>query len=151
MMSEAVTQLTETLFNQLQSETFALLATVDAETNGPTSTAISWLYASNPGTLRFAVDHRSRLVHNILNNPKVTLTIFGGEKVYAVNGAAKVAQDPLRDVPFKMCCFDVEVEAVRNALFYGAHLSSPPEYTRSLDRYAAELLDGQVMSAMKKA
>ncbi|NGZ73861.1 pyridoxamine 5'-phosphate oxidase family protein [Saccharibacillus alkalitolerans] len=150
-MSEAVTQLTESLFMQLQGETFALLATVDAETNGPTSTAISWLYAVNPGTLRFAVDHRSRLVRNMMHNPKVTLTVFGGEKVYAVNGTARVAQDPLQDVPFKMCCFDVEVEAVRNALFYGAHLSSSPEYTRTLDFQAAEMLDGQVMSAMKKA
>lgn len=150
-MSEAVTQLTETLFTQLQGETFALLATVDAETQGPTSTAISWVYAVNPGTLRFVVDHRSRLVRNILANPQVTLTVFGGEKVYAVNGSAVVAQDPLQDVPFKMCCFDVEVEAVRNALFYGAHLSSPPVYTRMLDLHAAETLDGQVMSAMKKA
>ncbi|WP_037289919.1 pyridoxamine 5'-phosphate oxidase family protein [Saccharibacillus sacchari] len=150
-MSEAVTQMTEFLFTQLQSDTFALLATVDAETNGPTSTAISWLYAVNPATLRFAVDHRSRLVRNILENPKVTLTVFGGEKMFAINGTARVAQNPLQDVPFKMCCFDVNVEAVRNALFYGAHLSSPPEYTRALDRHAAELLDSQVMNAMKKA
>lgn len=150
-MSEAVTQMTESLFIQLQSETFALLATVDAETNGPTSTTISWLYAVNPGTLRFAVDHRSRLVRNILHNPKVTLTIFGGEKVYAINGTASVVQDPLQDVPFRMCCFDVEVEAVRNALFYGAHLSSPPQYSRTLDIHAAEFLDSQVMNAMRKA
>lgn len=150
-MSEAVTQLTETLFTQLQGETFALLATVDAETKGPTSTAISWFYAVNPGMLRFAVDHRSRLVRNILDNPKVTITVFGGGKVYAVNGTAQVAQNPLRDVPFKMCCFDVNVEAVRNALFYGTHLSSSPTYTRMLDPRAADLLDGQVMSAMKKA
>ncbi|GGN96652.1 pyridoxamine 5'-phosphate oxidase family protein [Saccharibacillus kuerlensis] len=150
-MSEAVTQLTESLFTQLQSETFALLATVDAESNGPTSTAISWVYAVNPATLRFAVDHRSRLVHNILHNPKVTITVFGGGKVYAVNGTARVAQDPLQNVPFKMCCFDVNVEAVRNALFYGAHLSSLPEYTRALDLHAAERLDGQVMNAMKNA
>ncbi|MDO3409192.1 pyridoxamine 5'-phosphate oxidase family protein [Saccharibacillus sp. CPCC 101409] len=150
-MSEAVTQMTESLFTQLQGETFVLLATVDAETNGPTSTAVSWIYAVNPSTLRFAVDHRSRLVRNMMCNPKVTITIFGGEKVYAVNGTARVAQDPLKDVPFKMCCFDVEVEAVRNALFYGAHLSSAPEYTRMLDRDAADLLDSRVMSAMKKA
>jgi len=150
-MSEAVTQMTEFLFTQLQNDIFALLSTVDAETNGPTSTAISWMYAVTPSTIRFAVDHRSRLVRNMLVNPKVTLTVFSGEKMFAINGTVRVAQNPLEDVPFKMCCFDMDVEAVRNALFYGAHLSSPPAFTRKLDSYAAEQLDSQVMNAMKKA
>ncbi|SET64629.1 pyridoxamine 5'-phosphate oxidase family protein [Paenibacillus sp. NFR01] len=150
-MSEAVAQLNETLLSMLQSETFVLLNTVDAESGGPTSTAISWIYAVSPSVIRLAIDHRSRLVNNIKVNPLVTVTIFGGGTVYAVNGRASVKQDPLADVPFKMCCFDIEIEAVRNALFYGASLESAPKYAKVYDARAAEKLDGQVFAAMKKA
>ncbi|MGP3784442.1 pyridoxamine 5'-phosphate oxidase family protein [Paenibacillus sp. 1A_MP2] len=116
-MSEAVTQLTESLLQQFKNETFVLLSTVDVETGGPTSTAISWVYAENASTLRVAIDHRSRLVNNMIENPAITVTIFGEEMVYAVNGRASVRQNPLQDVPFNMCCFDISIEAVRNALF----------------------------------
>lgn len=128
-MSEAVAQLNETLLSMLQSETFVLLNTVDAETGGPTSTAISWLYAVSPSTVRLAIDHRSRLVNNMKVNPLITITVFGEGTVYAINGSAAVKQDPLEDVPFKMCCFDVEIQAVRNALFT-ARSWTPPQDMR---------------------
>ena len=70
--------------------------------------------------------------------------------VYAVNGRASVRQDPLQDVPFNMCCFDIKIEAVRNALFYGAQLSSVPQFVKIYDQRAAEKLDEQVFAAMKK-
>ncbi|MEK4077707.1 pyridoxamine 5'-phosphate oxidase family protein [Paenibacillus sp. FSL M7-0656] len=150
-MSEAVTQLTESLLQQFKNETFVLLSTVDVESGGPTSTAISWIYAENASTLRVAIDHRSRLVNNMITNPLITVTVFGEETVYAVNGRAAVRQDPLLDVPFNMCCFDITIEAVRNALFYGAQLSSVPQYVKIYDQRAAEKLDEQVFAAMKKA
>ncbi|MFC3745482.1 pyridoxamine 5'-phosphate oxidase family protein [Paenibacillus sp. GCM10012306] len=150
-MSEAVAQLNESLLSMLQSETFVLLNTVDAETSGPTSTAISWIYAVSPSVLRIAVDHRSRLVNNMKVNPMVTITVFGESTVYAINGRAAVRQDRLDDVPFNICCFDVEIEAVRNALFYGAKLDSAPRYVKVYDQRAAEKLDGQVFAAMQKA
>lgn len=129
-MSEAVAQLNETLLSMLQSETFVLLNTVDAESGGPTSTAISWIYAVSPSTVRLAVDHRSRLVNNMKVNPLVTVTVFGEGTVYAINGNAVVKQDPLQDVPFKMCCFDVEIMAVRNALFMERSLNPPQDMQR---------------------
>lgn len=150
-MSGSVTQMTETLLTQLQSETFVLLSTVDAETGGPTSSAISWIYALNAATLRIAIDHRSRLVENIKNNPLVTITVFGDGTVHAINGRATIALDPLPEVPFKLCCFDISIEAVRNALFYGAQLSSAPQYIKTYDQRASDKLDGQVFSAMQKA
>ncbi|WP_429368319.1 pyridoxamine 5'-phosphate oxidase family protein [Paenibacillus sp. DS2015] len=150
-MSEAVTQMTDNLLSQLQSETFVLLSTVDAETGGPTSSAISWIYALNASTLRLAIDHRSRLVENIKSIPMVTITVFGEGTVHAINGRAAVACELLPDVPFRMCCFDISIEAVRNALFYGAQLSAAPQYVKTYDQRAAEKLDGQVFSAMQKA
>ncbi|MDM5276486.1 pyridoxamine 5'-phosphate oxidase family protein [Paenibacillus silvae] len=150
-MSEAVTQLTESLLQQFKDETFVLLNTVDVESGGPTSTAISWIYAENASTFRLAIDHRSRLVNNMIQNPLITITVFGEEMVYAVNGRASVRQDPLLGVPFNMCCFDITIEAVRNALFYGAQLSSVPQFVKIYDQRAAEKLDEQVFAAMKKA
>ena len=150
-MSESVTQMTDTLLSQLKSETFVLLNTIDVETGGPTSSAISWVYALNASTLRLAIDYRSRLVENIRNNPLVTITVFTDGKVHAINGRASVALDPLPEVPFKLCCFDISIEAVRNALFYGAQLSSAPQYIKTYDQRASEKLDGQVFSAMQKA
>lgn len=150
-MSEAVTQLTESLLQQFKSETFVLLATVDAESGGPTSSVISWIYAENASTLCIALDHRSRLVNNIIRNPAITVTVFGESTIYAINGRASVRQDPLQEVPFNMCCFDISIEAVRNALFYGAELASVPQYVKIYDQRAAEKLDQQVFAAMKKA
>lgn len=151
MMSETVTQLSDSLYTALQSETFVLLNTVDRESGGPTSSAISWLYAVDHATLRLALDHRSRLVGNIKANPRVTVSVFGKETIYAINGRATVVQDPLEGVPFKMCCFDVRIDAVRNALFYGAQLVSAPVYAKVYDQRAADMLDSQVFAAMKKA
>lgn len=150
-MSEVVTQLSESLFSTFQSETFVLLNTVDQESGGPTSSAISWIYAADYSTLRLALDHRSRLVGNIKANPRVTVTVFGENTIYAINGKADVVQDPLQDVPFQMCCFEVHIDAVRNALFYGAQLASQPQYAKVYDQRAADMLDTQVFSAMKKA
>ncbi|AZK46864.1 pyridoxamine 5'-phosphate oxidase family protein [Paenibacillus lentus] len=150
-MSEIVTQLSEPLYSAFQSEMFVLLSTVDAESGGPTSSAISWIYALDHSTLRLTLDHRSRLVGNIKAHPKVTITAFGEGTIYAINGSASVAQDPLKGVPFQMCCFDVRIEAVRNALFYGAQLVSAPVYKKVYDRRAADMLDTQVFDAMKKA
>lgn len=151
MMSELVTQLSEALYTAFQSETFVLLSTVDEETGGPTSSAISWIYARDYSTLRLALDHRSRLVRNIMAHPRITVTVFEEETIYAINGKAEVVQDPLEGVPFKMCCFDLKIDAVRNALFYGAQLASAPTYAKVYDQRAAEMLDNQVFAAMKKA
>lgn len=150
-MSEVVTQLSEQLFTTFQSETFVLLNTIDAESGGPTSSVISWIYAVDLSTLRLALDHRSRLVGNIKNQPLVTISVFGEETIYAINGKATVVQDLLEGVPFQMCCFDVHIEAVRNALFYGAQLASGPVFNKVYDRRAADMLDAQVFEAMRKA
>ncbi|MNR64744.1 hypothetical protein D3C85_1874900 [compost metagenome] len=66
-------------------------------------------------------------------------------------GKAKLVTDALEDVPFKLVCFDIEIEVIRDAMFYGARLSSQPQYEKTYDQRAAEKLDGQVFAAMKKA
>lgn len=150
-MAEVLTSLPETMFDQLQHENFVLLHTVDAESGGPTSSAISWIYAVDRGKLRFALDGRSRLIANLQANPEISITLFGGGSVHAVYGRASVVAGKLEGVPFPLACIDIEVSAVRDAMFYGARLSVQPEYEKTYDKRAADRLDGQVFEAMRKA
>lgn len=150
-MSEKVTQLSEVLFEQLQKEKFVMLHTIDTDSDGPTSSAISWIYAVDDTTLRFAVDQRSRLVANIRKNALVALTVFATGTLHEITGKADVVTEALEEVPFKLTCFDVTIHSVRDAMFYGARISVEPEYEKTYDKRAAEKLDNQVFSAMKKA
>ncbi len=150
-MSEALTALPDKLFDKLQKEPFVMLSTVDAESGGPTNNAISWVYAVNPTTIRFAIDRRSRLIGNIEHNPRVSVTFFAEGSVHTVYGSAAVKADVLDDVPFKLACYDIAVDFVRESMFYGSRISVGPEFEKTYDKRAAEKLDNQVLAAMRKA
>lgn len=150
-MAELLTALPETLFEELQKEKFVLLATVDAETNSPQMNAISWVYAVSPTRIRFAVDKRSRIIANLQANRFVSLSFFGSGSFHTATGNAVIVTDALEEVPFKLTCVDVEIETLRDAMFYGSKISVEPEYEKTYDQRAAAKLDGQVYNAMKKA
>lgn len=150
-MSERETELSDTLYAQLQKEKLVMLHTIDADSAGPTSSAISWVYAVNPTTMRFAIDQRSRIVANIKKNPQVAISIFTSGTVYEILGKTEVVTDVLDEVPFKLTCTDIKIDSVRDAMFYGARISTEPEYEKTYDKRAAKKLDEQVFSAMKKA
>lgn len=151
MAEELKTELTEELLTQLQSEKLVLLHTVDAETGSPTSNCISWVYAVDSKTLRFAVDKRSRIIANIEKNGLTALSLFAMNTVYEVKGKGSIKVEALDDVPFKLSCIDIEISSLRDTMFYGARISVEPEYEKTYDKRAAEKLDNQVFSAMKKA
>jgi hypothetical protein len=150
-MSEIITSLDEKLFNELQNEKLVLLHTVDSDTGAPTSSAISWVFAPNKESVRFAVDQRSRLVANVKANAKVSLTIFANNTVNIVYGQASIVVDELDEVPFKLTCVDIHIESVRDGMFYGSRISVEPAYEKTYDKRAAEKLDSEVFAAMKKA
>jgi hypothetical protein len=150
-MAERETQLSDAVFAQLQNEKFVMLHTIDADSEGPTSSAISWVYAVDSNTLRFSVDQRSRIVANIRKSPQVAVTVFASGTVHEIIGKTTIVSDALEDVPFKLTCMDIAVESTRDAMFYGARISTEPEYEKTYDKRAAEKLDNQVFSAMKKA
>jgi hypothetical protein len=150
-MAELFTSLPEPLFSVLQREKFLLLNTLDFETGAPSVHAVSWVYAKDQATIRFAIDQRSRIMTNILENPLVTLSFIGAGSVYAIYGSARVVIDLLEGVPLKLCCVDVDIDSVRDAMFYGSRIVTEPEYEKTYDKRAAKKLDGQVFDAMKKA
>ncbi|MFC5532159.1 pyridoxamine 5'-phosphate oxidase family protein [Cohnella yongneupensis] len=150
-MAETTTVLTDALYAQLQKENFVLLHTVDTDSGSPTTSAISWIYAVDAARLRFALDGRSRLIANMVSRPETSVTVFGGGTVHAVYGKAVMVAEHLDGVPFPLACMDIEITAVRDAMFYGARLAVLPEVQKTYDKRAADRLDGQVFDAMKKA
>lgn len=150
-MAETVTALSEQMMNHFQKEKLALLSTIDAETGVPSQNAISWVHAISPGTIRFALDQRSRIVANVRSNPLASLTVFADGSVHAISGRVSIVVDAMEGVPFKLACLDLNVDAVRDVMFYGSRISAEPEYEKTYDKRAADKLDGQVFDAMKKA
>lgn len=150
-MAETLTALSEQLYSNLQKERLVTLCTIDAESGAPAVNAISWVYAPDYNTIRFAVDARSRIVANVKNNSSVTISLFGEGTMHAIYGTAVIVAEALEEVPFKLACMDILISTIRDAMFYGARISIEPEYEKTYDKRAAEKLDGQVFAAMKKA
>ncbi|NBD22821.1 PNPOx family protein [Paenibacillus glycinis] len=150
-MTEPVTVLSDDLYGALNREPFVLLHTIDADSGSPTSSAISWIYAVNRTTLRFAIDGRSRLSVNMASKTEVSVTLFAPGTVQTIYGTARLVTEALEAVPFKLVCYDIDIADVRDAMFYGARLSAKPEYEKTYDQRAADKLDAQVFAAMRKA
>jgi hypothetical protein len=151
MSNKVENQLTDELLPLLQKERYVLISTVDYETGVPNVSAISWVYAPDKGSIRFAVDHRSRNIENLKKNDGITLVLIGNESTYSISGKASVKVEHLEDVPLKLSCVEIKVSEVRDSMFYGAKISQEPEYAKTYDEEAAAKLDRQVMDAMKKA
>jgi len=151
MANQVEEQLTDELVTLLQRERYATIATVDFEADGPNVNAISWVYAHDHKTIYFAVDNRSRIVRNIMNNGKVVLTTIANGTTYSISGDAYVKAEKLEGTPLKLALIEIKIDAVRDVMFYGSKISADVFYEKTYDQEAAEKLDRQVMDAMKKA
>ncbi|UOE92982.1 pyridoxamine 5'-phosphate oxidase family protein [Alkalihalobacillus sp. LMS39] len=151
MANQVETKLTDELLPLLQSERLVTIATVDNETGSPNVSAISWVFAPDNETVRFAVDNRSRIVENIAKHAGVVLNFIGNGSTYSVAGDANVKVEKMEGVPLKLALVEITVKEVRDAMFYGSKISQEPKYEKTYDAEAAAKLDKQVMEAMKKA
>lgn len=151
MANQVEPMLTDELYQLLQAERFVTIATIDHESGGPNVSAISWVYAHKKDSIRFAVDNRSRIVENVRANPQVVLNLIGNESTYSIGGHATVKVEKLDEVPLKLALVEIHIKEVRDVMFYGSKISVEPKYEKTYDKNAAEKLDNQVMSAMKKA
>ena len=151
MANQVEQKLTRPLFDELQKERFVTIATVDFETGGPNVSAISWIFAKDESTIYFAVDNRSRIVQNINTNELVVINLIANESTYSIQGKAVVKQEKLNDVPLKLALIEININEVRDVMFYGSKIVTEPQYDKTYDKEAAARLDKQVMDAMKKA
>lgn len=151
MANEPLTQLTEELQGLLQKERFITLATIDHETGAPNVSAISWVYAQNPTTIKFAVDNRSRIIQNIQHKDTVVFNIIGAGSCYSISGKAKVEVEKMENTPLRLARVAVHIAEVRDVMFFGAKISVEPEYEKTYDEEAATKLDQQVITALKES
>ena len=151
MANQVEPSLIPALFEELQSEKFVTLATIDHQTQGPNVSAISWIYAQDEHTLLFAVDQRSRIVANIKNNPLAVVNLIANESTYSISGKAGVREEKLVGVPLKLTLVKLAIDEVSVVMFYGSKISREPAYEKTYDKPAADRLDRQVIEAMKKA
>lgn len=143
--------LIEPLLKELQKECLVTLATIDYETGGPNTSTISWIYAKDDKTIRFAVESRSRIVENIQKNRLIAIHLIANESAYSITGEATVRTDKLENVPLKLALIEMKVLDVCDVMFYGAKIIAEPKFTKTYDTAAAERLDKQVMDAIKNS
>jgi len=151
MAEDIMTGLSEPILEQLQHETFVVLNTIDSDTGSITANAISWIMAVSPEKLRIAIDQRSKLIANIKAHEQLTLSLFAASTFYTIQGRGRVIHEKLDEVSIKLSCIEIEIDAVREAMFYGSRISVAPEFERTYDKRAADKLDSQVFAALKKA
>lgn len=150
-MSEAISQsLSEDLFSLLQKERFVTLATIDHESKSPVLHSLSWIYATTPQLIRFAVNNRSRMLANIEHNPQVALHLIGAGSSYAIYGQAAVRTRRMEGVPIKLALVEMAIQSVHDVMFYGSRIRVEPQYEKTYAQTAAEQLDQQVMAALMK-
>ncbi|GIO06579.1 hypothetical protein J31TS6_26070 [Brevibacillus reuszeri] len=151
-MAETVSRsLSEELFALLQQERFITLGTIDHESGAPSLSSLSWTYAPNVESIRFAVDNRSRILTNIAKEPQVVLHLIGAGSSFAINGKAVLKTERLEEVPLKLAMVEITIETIRDIMFYGSRISVEPQYEKTYDKNAAAKLDNQVMTALKNA
>ncbi len=151
MANEVEPELIKELFEELQSERFVTISTIDHETGGPNVSAISWLLAKDENTILFAADSRSRMIENIRGNGMVVITLVANESTYSIQGVANVIVDRIEDVPLKLSLVKLEINEVRDVMFYGSKIVTEPMYDKIYDQDASARLDTQVMNAIKRA
>ncbi|MFD2679884.1 pyridoxamine 5'-phosphate oxidase family protein [Bacillus seohaeanensis] len=139
------------LFDELQTERFVTVATVDYETGGPSVNAISWVIASDEETVVFAVDRRSKIVENVKYNHLVVINLIANESTYSISGEARILKERLENVPLKLSLIRVCIHEVKDVMFYGSKISTEPGYEKTYDEKAADRLDRQVIEAMKNS
>ncbi|MED3552337.1 pyridoxamine 5'-phosphate oxidase family protein [Cytobacillus praedii] len=151
MANQVEPKLIKPLFDELQQELFCTVATIDHESGGPNVSAISWMLAKDEETIYFAIDNRSRIIQNIINNNKVVINVIANESTYSISGDASIKEEKLEGVPLKLALIHLTIKEVRDVMFYGSKITTAPKYDKTYDKVAAARLDKQVMDAMKKA
>ncbi len=150
MADEPLTELPAELVEYLQGRRLVLVVTPAAE-GGPVNVhAVSWAIACDRGTVRLAVDNRARLARNLKAAGKLVLVVPGAGGCWSITGHAALEEEQMNDTPLQLARFRLEVEAVRDVMFFGAALDQPPTYKVTYNPVAAARLDEQVYAALRR-
>ncbi|WP_088067789.1 PNPOx family protein [Gottfriedia luciferensis] len=141
--------LSPALFEDCNKEKIVFLSTFSSEKNVPIMNAISWIVALDDKTIRFAVDQRSLILANIEEVKGVSLSLFSSETVFNISGNASILTKQMPGIPLKLACIEVEINEVKNIMFYGSKITTEPEYAKTYDERAAKKLDVAVLNGLR--
>ncbi|WP_079913745.1 pyridoxamine 5'-phosphate oxidase family protein [Paenibacillus sp. 32352] len=147
-MSKVITELSAEMIEQLQGQTIVLLNVVNKETGDIYSTALSWVYATDSGTIRFAIDAKSDFVRIVQEDPRVLLNFVSKETVYSVKGAASVKVARTEELTLKMALIEVQVQEIRDIIFYGGKIVAQPAFVKTYNADLIKKLDDEMKQAL---
>jgi len=150
MADKVQDKLTDELVSYLQGERIVTVSSIDAENGSPNVLCISWMIAKDNGTLRLAIDGRSKFLQNIEKDNRVTVTVFGLGSAYAIVGQARKTADKLEGVTLNMSGVEIAVESVIDVMFYGGRLLADPAYEKTYDKDLAEKYDTEIYTALRQ-
>jgi Pyridoxamine 5'-phosphate oxidase len=148
-MSKEIPQaLTQEQIDFMNDKPLILLSTIDAESNTPNTSAISWVKAHTDKTIRFAVTSNSRTAANVKANPRVSLTMIALGTVYSIVGEASILEEKIEGIAMPLSKIEVQIEAVFESMFWGAAITQNPAYEKTMNIDKAVALDNQVFAAL---
>lgn len=142
--------LTREQMDLINEGTLIILTTIDAETQFPSASAISWVKAYCGDKIRFSVTGNSRIAANIKKNPAVALVLIGLGTVYTISGTCKVLEERMDGVAMPLAKIEVDIDVVYNSMFWGAKITETPKYEKTYNPSKADALDQQVYAALLK-
>lgn len=149
MSSNNTTMLSQELVDLLQGEKIVSLVTMDAETNKPNLSIVSWLVAHQGGkVIKFALGHKGTSVTNIQANPEITLGVIGAGSCYSIKGKAEISDVIEKTMKYRVVT--VEVESVEDIIFYGGKITAEPEYVKTYKEELAKKLDAEVYTMLNE-
>ncbi|SHE69179.1 Pyridoxamine 5'-phosphate oxidase [Seinonella peptonophila] len=149
-MGKPLTELTPEMVDILQGKTVVLLQAVEPESQTIYSTALSWVYAIDQQTIRYAIDHKSQFIRILEENPNIVLHFIGCESVFRVAGKAKLRAAKAEDVSINLALIEVKVEEVRDIIFFGGKITTDPAFIKTYDEKLIEKLDREVGQAIHR-
>ncbi|MGI8384245.1 pyridoxamine 5'-phosphate oxidase [Robertmurraya sp. P23] len=148
-MTVSADKLTADLISSLQGETMVSLITMNAETNLPQLSVVSWVHPAADGkTIKVALGHKASSIDNIQRNPNVVLGVIGAGSCYSVQGKASVSE--IKELTMKLCVVTIEVESVENVMFYGGKVTTEPAYEKTYNKDLAIKLDTEVYELLSE-
>ncbi|AJY74536.1 pyridoxamine 5'-phosphate oxidase family protein [Paenibacillus beijingensis] len=147
-MSKLTTELTAGMRSELQGQNIVLLNVVNKENGDLFSTALSWVYAVGPKTVRFAIDAKSDFVRILKEDPKLVLNFISHETVYSIKGNAVVKVAKTEDLTLKMALLEVDVKEIRDIIFYGGKIVAQPAFVKTYKAELIKKLDDEMKNAL---
>ena len=147
-MKTVESNLTQEMEELLQGQTLVFCHTYSKSLGKIISTALSWVFAIDSKTVRFAVDCKSKIVEAVNDQSEITLSFVGNGSIYSLSGPSKVRVEKTEEMTLKMAIIEIEVEDLRDITFYGAQITQNPQFIKTYKESLIKKLDNEVKEAI---